>query len=109
MSARLARRQERLTPLLAFKSKNGTRRGLTFSGGGLSDDLRNSSLHMAMTTEASTQTADETDPRKVDTAKRILDEAERLFRHYGYSKTTVADIARELGMSPANIYRFYAS
>ncbi|MGO6907884.1 helix-turn-helix domain-containing protein, partial [Rhizobium ruizarguesonis] len=38
---------------------------------------------------------------------RILDAAERLFRHYGYSKTTVADIARDLGMSPANIYRFF--
>ena len=35
--------------------------------------------------------------------------AERLFRHYGYGKTNVADIARELGMSPANIYRFFAS
>lgn len=40
---------------------------------------------------------------------RILDSAERLFRHYGYSKTTVADVARDLGMSPANIYRFFAS
>jgi AcrR family transcriptional regulator len=40
---------------------------------------------------------------------RILDAAERLFRHYGYSKTTVADIARDLGMSPANVYRFFAS
>jgi len=40
---------------------------------------------------------------------RILDAAERLFRHFGYSKTTVADIARELGMSTANIYRFFAS
>ncbi len=40
---------------------------------------------------------------------RILDVAERLFRHYGYSKTTVADMARELGMSPANVYRFFAS
>jgi AcrR family transcriptional regulator len=44
-----------------------------------------------------------------DARTRILDEAERLFRHYGYTKTTVADIARELGMSPANIYRFFAS
>jgi len=42
-----------------------------------------------------------------DPAERILDEAERLFRHYGYTKTTVADIARELRMSPANIYRFF--
>ena len=40
---------------------------------------------------------------------RILDAAERLFRHFGYGKTTVADIARELGMSTANIYRFFAS
>ena len=40
---------------------------------------------------------------------RILDSGERLFRHYGYAKTNVADIARELGMSPANIYRFFAS
>ena len=31
------------------------------------------------------------------------------FRHYGYAKTNVADIARDLGMSPANIYRFFAS
>ncbi|APG95021.1 TetR family transcriptional regulator [Sinorhizobium americanum] len=40
---------------------------------------------------------------------RILDSAERLFRHYGYTKTNVADIARDLGMSPANIYRFFSS
>lgn len=40
---------------------------------------------------------------------RILETAERLFRHYGYSKTTVADIARDLGMSSANIYRFFSS
>jgi AcrR family transcriptional regulator len=47
--------------------------------------------------------------QRPDTRTRILDEAERLFRHYGYTKTTVADIARELGMSPANVYRFFAS
>lgn len=52
---------------------------------------------------------DDIDPRRVEMTTRILDEAERLFRHYGYSKTTVADIARELAMSPANIYRFFAS
>lgn len=44
-----------------------------------------------------------------ETAQRILEAGERLFRHYGYTKTTVADIARELGMSSANIYRFFAS
>jgi AcrR family transcriptional regulator len=40
---------------------------------------------------------------------RIEETAERLFRDMGYQKTAVADIARELGMSPANIYRFYPS
>ena len=40
---------------------------------------------------------------------RILDAAERVFRLYGYAKTTVADIAKELGMSTANIYRFFGS
>jgi AcrR family transcriptional regulator len=43
------------------------------------------------------------------TIARILDGAERLFRHYGAGKTTVTDIARELEMSAANIYRFFAS
>lgn len=49
------------------------------------------------------------DSVRQENINRILDAAERLFRHYGYSKTTVADIARELGMSTANIYRFFAS
>lgn len=49
------------------------------------------------------------DSVRQENISRILDAAERLFRHYGYSKTTVADIARELGMSTANIYRFFAS
>ncbi|MFL0694252.1 MAG: TetR family transcriptional regulator [Agrobacterium tumefaciens] len=44
-----------------------------------------------------------------DMATRILQAAEGQFRHYGYSKTTVADVAKELGMSPANIYRFFSS
>lgn len=48
-------------------------------------------------------------PEAVDTATRVLDVADRLFRHYGWEKTTVADIARELGMSPANVYRFFPS
>ncbi|MGE7367500.1 TetR family transcriptional regulator [Neorhizobium sp. NPDC001467] len=39
----------------------------------------------------------------------MLDAAAALFKHYGYTKTNVADIAKELGMSPANIYRFFAS
>ncbi len=49
------------------------------------------------------------DTSRQENIDRILDAAERLFKHYGYSKTNVADIARELGMSPANIYRFFSS
>jgi AcrR family transcriptional regulator len=44
-----------------------------------------------------------------DTRERILLVAERLFRQLGYQKTTVADIAKELRMSPANVYRFFDS
>jgi AcrR family transcriptional regulator len=46
---------------------------------------------------------------QVETRVRILDAADRLFAHYGYAKTTVADIARALDMSPANVYRFFQS
>jgi AcrR family transcriptional regulator len=38
-----------------------------------------------------------------------LDAAEEQFRRVGYHRTSVADIAAELGMSPANIYRFFPS
>lgn len=43
------------------------------------------------------------------TRERILDVAEEHFRHIGFQKTTVADIAKCLGMSSANIYRFFPS
>jgi len=40
---------------------------------------------------------------------RILEAAEEHFRRVGYNRTSVADIAAGLGMSPANIYRFFPS
>src|SRR5580698_8298150 len=46
---------------------------------------------------------------ETDTRMRILVTAERLFREIGYQKTTVADIAKVLRMSPANVYRFFDS
>jgi AcrR family transcriptional regulator len=46
---------------------------------------------------------------ETDTRERILVVAERLFRQIGYQKTTVADIAKELRMSPANVYRYFDS
>jgi AcrR family transcriptional regulator len=46
---------------------------------------------------------------ETETRERILVVAERLFREIGYQKTTVADIAKVLRMSPANVYRFFDS
>lgn len=47
--------------------------------------------------------------RESDQRCKIIAIAERLFREIGFQKTTVADIARELRMSPANIYRFFGA
>jgi AcrR family transcriptional regulator len=44
-----------------------------------------------------------------DTRARIMETAEALFRRLGFAKTAVADIAAELRMSPANVYRFFPS
>ena len=40
---------------------------------------------------------------------RIQEAAARLYRRIGHRKTTVADIARDMSMSPANVYRFFPS
>jgi AcrR family transcriptional regulator len=47
--------------------------------------------------------------RPDDTRERIMQTAEGLFRRLGFAKTAVADIAAELKMSPANVYRFFPS
>ena len=44
-----------------------------------------------------------------DTRKQILHAAVERILHYGYSKTTMAEIARDCNMSAGNIYRFFAS
>jgi AcrR family transcriptional regulator len=48
-------------------------------------------------------------PTREETRLRILQKAGELFRQYGFGKTTVADIADELDMSTANIYKFFPS
>jgi AcrR family transcriptional regulator len=47
--------------------------------------------------------------RPDDTRSRIVETADTLFRRLGFAKTAVADIAAELKMSPANVYRFFPS
>lgn len=44
-----------------------------------------------------------------ETAKRILDAATRRFLHYGYSKTTMSEIAKDCNMSTGNVYRYFPS
>ncbi len=44
---------------------------------------------------------------KTDTRDRILQAAMARIKHYGYGKTTMAEIAADCDMSPGNIYRFF--
>jgi AraC-like DNA-binding protein len=38
---------------------------------------------------------------------QIIDAAHAHFGHYGYGKTTVADLAKAIGFSKAYIYKFF--
>jgi TetR/AcrR family transcriptional regulator, repressor for uid operon len=44
-----------------------------------------------------------------DRRNRILDAAERCFARTGFHKATMQDVAAECGMSPGNLYRYFAS
>lgn len=44
---------------------------------------------------------------KAATRDRILEAAMNRIKHYGYAKTTMAEIASDCSMSPGNIYRFF--
>jgi AcrR family transcriptional regulator len=44
---------------------------------------------------------------KIETRDRILAAAMNRIKHYGYNKTTMAEIAADCDMSPGNIYRFF--
>ena len=39
--------------------------------------------------------------------EKIIHAARERFRHYGYPKTTIAELADDCAMSPGNIYRFF--
>src|SRR5437763_13131813 len=40
---------------------------------------------------------------------KIVEAAGAHFRHYGYAKTTVSDLAKAIGFSKAYIYKFFQS
>jgi AcrR family transcriptional regulator len=46
-------------------------------------------------------------PEGEEIRRRILDAAEARFRVYGYRKTTMAEIAKDVDMSAANLYRYF--
>ena len=46
---------------------------------------------------------------KEETRERILEAAMARIKHYGYSKTTMSEIAKDCDMSAGNIYRFFKS
>ncbi len=47
--------------------------------------------------------------RQVDRRPQILDAAERCFARNGFHRTTMQDVAREAGMVPGNLYRYFPS
>ncbi|MEM9044714.1 MAG: TetR/AcrR family transcriptional regulator [Pseudomonadota bacterium] len=51
----------------------------------------------------------DTNPQISETKRLIREQAEALFGHYGFSKTSVGDIAKACSMSTGNIYRFFRS
>ncbi|RKZ70931.1 MAG: hypothetical protein DRQ48_05135 [Gammaproteobacteria bacterium] len=44
---------------------------------------------------------------ELDISSQIVEAAHNRFRHYGYGKTTMAEIAADIGMSAANLYRYF--
>lgn len=60
-------------------------------------------------TKASTQAPAPRGPAEHNVRDQIVEAAHQYFRRYGYSKTTVSDLAREIGFSKAYIYRFFES
>jgi len=65
-----------------------------------------------MTEPESTPMADgpgQRGPAQHERREQIIAVADAHFRHYGYDKTSVADIAKEIGVSSAYLYRFFDS
>jgi AcrR family transcriptional regulator len=57
----------------------------------------------------STATAGQRGPAESSIRDQIVAAASEHFRHYGYAKTTVSDLAKAIGFSKAYIYKFFES
>jgi AcrR family transcriptional regulator len=57
-------------------------------------------------TSSATLSAPESDYAR-KTRARILSAAEKRFKHYGFTKTSIVDVASDCAMSHANVYRFF--
>jgi AcrR family transcriptional regulator len=44
---------------------------------------------------------------KNDVRCQIIEAAKKRFSHFGYTKTTMAEVAADCSMSPGNLYRFF--
>ena len=63
----------------------------------------------AIEAQSGTETAGRRGPQEHERRAQIVAAADEHFRRYGYGKTTVADIARSIGLSSAYIYKFFDS
>lgn len=59
--------------------------------------------------KTSTQSLPNRGPAEHAVRDQIVEAAKECFARYGYGKTTVSDLAREIGFSKAYIYRFFES
>ena len=65
-------------------------------------------MDRAMKTQTTSKAATR-GPAEHSVRDQIVKAARECFAHYGYDKTTVSDLAREIGFSKAYIYRFFES
>lgn len=62
-----------------------------------------------MTETLTQKAAGQRGPADHERRQQIIAAADQHFRHYGYGKTTVADLARAIGLSSAYVYKFFES
>jgi AcrR family transcriptional regulator len=84
---------------------------ITAGANHMNNDTSQSPLHNRGLADArpDSENRDDRKSRGNDTRQLIIEVAGRLFRQIGFHKTTVGDIARELHMSSANVYRFFTA